>query len=50
MIILSTGKNTKIEDAIRYVYNHGGVVAGTSAGAMVLGELAVYSEEWFSYF
>jgi len=29
--------NTKTEEAIKYVFNNGGVVAGTSAGAMVLG-------------
>ncbi len=28
---------TKTEEAIKYVFNNGGVVAGTSAGAMVLG-------------
>ncbi len=32
-------KGTKTEAAIRYVYQNGGVVAGTSAGAMVIGEI-----------
>ncbi len=36
---VNTWKNTKTEDAIRYVYEHGGFVAGTSAGAMVLSEV-----------
>ncbi len=36
---VNTWKNTKTEDAIRYVYEHGGVIAGTSAGAMVLSEV-----------
>jgi cyanophycinase len=31
-------KGTKTEDAIKYVFQNGGVIAGTSAGAMVLGE------------
>ncbi|MBZ0201128.1 MAG: Type 1 glutamine amidotransferase-like domain-containing protein, partial [Ignavibacteriaceae bacterium] len=32
-------KGTKTEDAIRYVFENGGVVAGTSAGAMILGDV-----------
>ncbi|MGB9663975.1 MAG: Type 1 glutamine amidotransferase-like domain-containing protein [Ignavibacteria bacterium] len=31
-------KGTKTEQAINYVFQNGGVIAGTSAGAMVLGE------------
>ncbi len=31
-------KGTLVEDAIKQVFNRGGVVAGTSAGAMVLGK------------
>ena len=31
-------KGTKTEEAIKYVFQNGGVIAGTSAGAMVLGE------------
>lgn len=31
-------KGTKTEDAIKYVFQNGGVIAGTSAGAMVLSE------------
>jgi len=36
---VSLWKGTKTEDAIRKVWETGGVVSGTSAGAMVLGEL-----------
>ena len=32
-------KGTKTEDAIRALYNSGGVIAGTSAGAMILSEI-----------
>ena len=32
-------KGTKTEDAIKYVFENGGVVGGTSAGAMVLGDV-----------
>ncbi len=32
-------KGTKTEEAIKYIFNNGGVVAGTSAGAMVLGSV-----------
>lgn len=32
--------NTKTEDAIRQVYYNGGVIAGTSAGAMILSDVA----------
>ncbi|MEO8399176.1 MAG: Type 1 glutamine amidotransferase-like domain-containing protein, partial [Ignavibacteriaceae bacterium] len=32
-------KGTKTEEAIKYVFNHGGVIAGTSAGAAVLGNI-----------
>jgi cyanophycinase len=38
-------KGTKTEDAIRQVYNNGGVIAGTSAGAMVLGEIVFTAEK-----
>jgi len=34
---ISKWRGTKTEDAIQYVYEHGGVIAGTSAGAAVLG-------------
>jgi len=37
-------KGTKTESAIRELYNSGGVIAGTSAGAMILGEI-VFSAE-----
>ncbi len=33
-------KGTQTENAIREIYNSGGVIAGTSAGAMILGEFA----------
>lgn len=32
-------KGTKVDSAIQYVFNNGGVIAGTSAGAAVLGEI-----------
>jgi len=45
-------KETKTDLAINYVFQHGGVIAGTSAGAAVLGDVdfsarygTVYSEE-----
>ncbi|MCA0445921.1 MAG: Type 1 glutamine amidotransferase-like domain-containing protein [Bacteroidetes bacterium] len=37
---ISQWKGTKTEDAIRQVFLNGGVIAGTSAGAMVLGSVA----------
>jgi len=40
-------KGTKTEDAISYVFENGGVIAGTSAGAMVLGEI-VFSAQFAS--
>lgn len=36
---VSTWKNTLTEDAIHYVYNQGGVIAGTSAGCAIMGEV-----------
>jgi cyanophycinase len=45
-------KGTKVDSAIQYVFNSGGVIAGTSAGAAVLGDIdfsaqsgSVYSDE-----
>ncbi len=45
-------KSTKTDSAINYVYQHGGVIAGTSAGAAVLGDVdfsarygSVYSDK-----
>jgi len=32
-------KSTKVDSAINYVFQHGGVIAGTSAGAAVLGDV-----------
>jgi len=32
-------KGTKVDSAIQYVFNNGGVIAGTSAGAAVLGDV-----------
>jgi len=32
-------KGTKVDSAIQFVFNNGGVIAGTSAGAAVLGEI-----------
>ncbi|HSP87866.1 MAG TPA: T9SS type A sorting domain-containing protein [Ignavibacteriaceae bacterium] len=49
---INTWKGTLTEDAINYVFQNGGVIAGTSAGAAVLGEFdftarfgSAYSDE-----
>lgn len=50
---LNQWKGTKVESALTSVYNKGGIIGGTSAGAMVQGEsiydpdgiLSVYSDE-----
>jgi len=42
-------KDTKTEDAIRQVYNNGGVVSGTSAGAMVLSEFVFTAQHGTVY-
>jgi cyanophycinase len=36
---VSTWKGTLVEDAIHYVFNHGGAIGGTSAGLAVLGDV-----------
>lgn len=36
---ISTWKETLVEDAIHYVFSHGGVIGGTSAGLAILGEI-----------
>ena len=41
---ISKWRGTKTEDAILYVYEHGGVIAGTSAGAAVLGDVDFSAE------
>jgi cyanophycinase len=41
---ISKWRGTKTEDAILYVYQQGGVIAGTSAGAAVLGEVDFSAE------
>jgi len=41
-------KGTLVEDAIREVFNNGGVVGGTSAGAMVLGDLVFTASQYSS--
>jgi cyanophycinase len=46
---VSYWKGTKAEDAIRYVFENGGVVSGTSAGAMVLGEYAFSARNGSAY-
>ncbi|MBU1099633.1 MAG: Type 1 glutamine amidotransferase-like domain-containing protein [Bacteroidetes bacterium] len=46
---ISYWKGTKTEDAIRYVYENGGVISGTSAGAMVLGEYAFSAKYGSAY-
>jgi len=45
-------KSTKTDSALNYIFQHGGVIAGTSAGAAVLGDVdfsarygSVYSDE-----
>ncbi len=47
-------KGTKVDSAIQFVFNNGGVIAGTSAGAAVLGDVdfsaqsgSVYPDEAF---
>ncbi len=42
-------KGTKTEEAIRQVYNNGGVVSGTSAGAMVLSEFVFTAQHGTVY-
>ncbi|MEJ5306183.1 MAG: Type 1 glutamine amidotransferase-like domain-containing protein [Ignavibacteria bacterium] len=42
-------KGTKTEDAIKYVFQNGGVIAGTSAGAMVLGEFDFSAQNGSAY-
>lgn len=42
-------KGTKTEEAIRYVFQNGGVIAGTSAGAMVLGEFDFSAQSGSAY-
>lgn len=40
-------KGTLVEDALHYVYNHGGVIGGTSAGCAIMGEV-VYDARYQS--
>ncbi len=42
-------KGTKTEEAIKYVFQNGGVIAGTSAGAMVLGEFDFSAQNGSAY-
>lgn len=42
-------KGTKTEEAINYVFQNGGVIAGTSAGAMVLGEFDFSAQNGSAY-
>lgn len=42
-------KGTKTEAAIKYVYQNGGVVAGTSAGAMILSEFIFSAKNGSAY-
>ena len=46
---LNYWKGTKTEDAIKYIYQQGGVVAGTSAGAMVLGDIVFTAKYGSAY-
>ncbi len=42
-------KGTKTEQAIKYVFEQGGVIAGTSAGAMVLGDIDFSAQSGSAY-
>ncbi len=42
-------KGTKVDSAIQYVFNNGGVIAGTSAGAAVLGEVDFTAQSGSAY-
>ena len=42
-------KDTKTEDAIKYIYQQGGVVAGTSAGSMILGDIVFTAKYGSAY-
>lgn len=42
-------KGTKTEEAIKYIYQRGGVIAGTSAGAMVLGDVVFTAKNGSAY-
>lgn len=42
-------KGTKTEQAIKFVYQNGGVIAGTSAGAAILGDVSFTAEKGTVY-
>lgn len=42
-------KGTKVDSAIQYVFSNGGVIAGTSAGAAVLGEVDFSAQNGSAY-
>ncbi len=42
-------KGTKVDSAINYVFNNGGVIAGTSAGAAVLGDVDFSAKNGSAY-
>lgn len=42
-------KGTKVDSAIQYVFNSGGVIAGTSAGAAVLGDVDFSAQNGSAY-
>ncbi len=42
-------KGTKVDSAIQYVFNNGGVIAGTSAGAAVLGDVDFSAQNGSAY-
>jgi len=46
---IRTWKGTKVDSAIQYVFNNGGVIAGTSAGAAVLGEIDFSAQSGSAY-
>jgi len=46
---VSQWKGTKTDSAIQYVFNNGGIVAGTSAGAAVLGDVDFSAQNGSAY-
>jgi cyanophycinase len=46
---ISTWKGTKVDSAINFVFQNGGVIAGTSAGAAVLGDVDFSAENGTVY-
>ena len=42
-------KGTKVDSAINYIFQNGGVIAGTSAGAAVLGDVDFSAQSGSAY-